>query len=122
MEPEGWKNEKNVSGLLRPKPLLPYMKRLPLKRVVSLTNVSGTDFLPIRIEFNTSGNHFLPPGAMDHVFATYNLSGIEESIRKLGEGGKILVHFNADLSGWVEIDRAEYVAEVTESEPPTGKP
>lgn len=109
----------DVEALFRPKALLPYMKRLPAKRAVTLFNVSNTDALEFQIKFNTT-EHPLPPGAANDVYATYTISGLDESVNKLGSGGKIAVHFVIDLSGLASVDRAEYIVEVIEAEPPAG--
>lgn len=40
-------------------------------------------------------------------------------MNRLGEGGKIAIHFLVDISGLVEVDRADYVVEVNETIPST---
>lgn len=119
--------------MFRPKSLLPYMKRLPCKRVVHLYNLSNTETFEFEIKYDTSAGHPLPPGANTNIYATYTVTGIKEAVKKyiktsyfetefdalnrLGEDGKIAIHFLVDMSGLVEVDRADYVVEVNETIP-----
>eukprot|EP00210_Caulerpa_lentillifera_P001908 g1835.t1 len=120
LEPKGWKPlpDVDVTSLFRPKSLLPYMKRLPCKRVVHLFNISNAETFQFEIKYDTSTGRPLPPGAVTDVYATYTVTGIKEAVKKLGEGGKITIHFVVDLSGLIEVDRADYVVEVIETIPP----
>ena len=119
--PENWKPESDVEVLLRPKSLLPYMKRLPSKRMVNLYNVSNTDTLQFQIQFNTSAERPLPPGAPNNTYSTYTITGIHAIQEKQGEGGKIVLHFITDKSGLPQVDRAEYIVETIQTEAPKGE-
>ena len=117
MEPENWKPEHDITTLLRPKSLLPYQKQLPAKRIVNLHNVSNTDVIHFHIKFNVTEEHSLPSGSEHDLYAAYNISGLKEAAKKIGEIGKIVLHFATDLSGLVDVDFAEYVVEEIEQTP-----
>lgn len=57
---KGLKTE-GAEGLLQPKALLPYRKRLPADRVAKLPNTTA-DTLRFVLGFNASGGRPLPPG------------------------------------------------------------
>lgn len=71
-----------MTSLFTPKSLLPYMKRLPCKRVVHLYNLSNAETFEFEIKYDTSTGHPLPPGANTDVYATYTVAGIKEAVKK----------------------------------------
>lgn len=58
----------------KPKTLLPYMKRVPIKRVVHLPNVTA-DPIKFSLQYNISQGSPLPPGAASREMASYTLTG-----------------------------------------------
>lgn len=67
--------------LFKPRSLLPYMKRLPVKRVVHLANFTADPF-KISLFFNTSEGHSLPSGTDTEDYGTYEVSGTKSAIEK----------------------------------------
>lgn len=58
----------------KPKTLLPFMKRVPVKRVVHLPNITG-DPIKFSLQYNMSQGASLPPGAASDEMASYTLTG-----------------------------------------------
>ena len=90
--------------------LLPYMKKLPIKRIVHLNNVSAS---PIRISlsYNTSTHHGLPPGVDSPELASFEVTGIEGVIERYNVSGVVGLRFEADYGGVMRFDKAEAVIE-----------
>lgn len=84
-----------VTSLFRPKSLLPYMKRLPCKRVVHLFNLSNAETFEFEIKYDTSAGHPLPPGANNDVYATYTVTGIKEAVKKYNNKSHLGTEFDA---------------------------
>jgi hypoxia up-regulated 1 len=61
--------------------LLPYMKKLPIKRVVHLSNVTGSP-IKISLSYNASTHHGLPPGVDEPKLAAFEISGVEKAIER----------------------------------------
>ena len=72
--------------------LLPYMKKLPIKRVVHLNNVTAS---PIRMSlaYNTSTHHGLPPGVEAPELASFEVTGIEKAIERYNTSGVVDLRF-----------------------------
>ena len=90
--------------------LLPYMKKLPIKRIVHLNNISAS---PIRISlsYNTSTHHGLPPGVDSPKLASFEVTGIEGVIERYNVSGVVGLRFEADYGGVMRFDKAEAVIE-----------
>ena len=90
--------------------LLPCMKKLPIKRVVHLTNVTAS---PVRfsLSYNTTTHHGLPPGVDAPELATFEVTGIEKAIERYNTSGSVDLRFEADYGGVLRFDKAEAVIE-----------
>lgn len=76
----------------KPKTLLPYMKHLPVKRIVPLPNVTQSP-IGFTLRYEVSEGTPLPPGLDSPDIARFELSGIEEVVAKHNQTGKMNVHF-----------------------------
>ncbi|GMH32381.1 hypothetical protein BSKO_00215 [Bryopsis sp. KO-2023] len=113
-EPKDWMSPvgaAEAANLFKPKGLLPFMKRVPAKRVVNLPNFTADPFT-FALSFNSSAPHGLPPGAKDEKYSTYEITGTKDAVEKYGEGGKVSLNFKADMAGMISLERADYVNEV----------
>lgn len=92
--------------------LLPYMKRLPIKRLVTF---NGTTKDPIRfsIAYNTTTSSGLPPGVDDPHLASFEVTGINKAIERYNTSGVVSLRFEADYGGVLKLDKAEAVVEYT---------
>jgi hypoxia up-regulated 1 len=92
--------------------LLPYMKRLPIKRLVTF---NGTTKDPIRfsIAYNTSASSGLPPGVDEPHLASYEITGINKAIERYNTSGVVSLRFEADYGGVLKLDKAEALVEYT---------
>jgi len=90
--------------------LLPHMKKLPIKRIVHLSNVTAS---PIRVSlsYNTSTHHGLPPGVDMPELASFEITGIEGVIERYNVSGVVGLRFEADYGGVMRFDKAEAVVE-----------
>ena len=61
--------------------LLPYLKKLPVKRVVHLANLTS-DPVRLTLLYNTTTPHGLPPGARGAEMATFNITGIDTVMKR----------------------------------------
>lgn len=71
--------------------LLPYMKKLPSKRVVKLDGLAA-DPLRFSLSYNTSTHHGLPPGVAAPELAAFEVKGIEGVIKRYNVSGQVCVH------------------------------
>ncbi len=68
--------------------LLPYMKKLPSKRVVKLENVTA-DPLKFSIAYNGSTIHGLPPGVKSPELAAWEVTGIDAVVKRYNSSGQV---------------------------------
>lgn len=66
--------EGEEEAAFKPKTLLPFMKRVPVKRVVHLPNITA-DPIKFSLKYNMSQGASLPPGAASDEMASYTLTG-----------------------------------------------
>ena len=92
--------------------LLPYMKRLPIKRVVTFSNVSK-DPIRFSIAYNSSTSSGLPPGVDEPHLASFEVTGINKAIERYNTSGVINLRFEADYGGVFKLDKAEAIVEYT---------
>ena len=71
----------------KPKTLLSYMKRFPIKRVVHLPNVTA-DPIKFDLVYNVSEGSDLPPGAASPLMAQFVLTGVDSTLAKYNTTGK----------------------------------
>ncbi|KAG2448832.1 hypothetical protein HYH02_006183 [Chlamydomonas schloesseri] len=90
--------------------LLPFMKKLPNKRVVRLDGVAA-DPLRFSLAYNTSTHHGLPPGVKAAELADFEATGVEDVIKRYNTSGQISLRFEADYSGLLRLDKVEAVVE-----------
>jgi len=107
-EPEGDKEDTPTTRKIN---LLPFRKKLPIKRSVKLGRLAG-DTANLTLSYNASEG--LPPGVSDPVLGTYLISGISESLKKYNKTGKVTVYFAVGPSGMVTIEKAETVFDIVE--------
>jgi len=115
-EPPEWTAPAHAEGddaeqLFKPRALLPYMKRLPVKRILHLANFTADPF-KVSFAFNTSGGRPLPSGVETTDYGTYEVSGLKKAAEKHGQDGKVALHFSTQNDGIIVLKGAEYVAEV----------
>eukprot|EP00198_Chlamydomonas_reinhardtii_P001208 XP_001690543.1 ER-located HSP110/SSE-like protein [Chlamydomonas reinhardtii] len=90
--------------------LLPFMKKLPNKRVVRLDGVAA-DPLRFSLAYNASTHHGLPPGVKAAELADFEATGVEDVIKRYNTSGQISLRFEADYSGLLRLDKVEAVVE-----------
>ncbi|EIE21504.1 HSP70-domain-containing protein [Coccomyxa subellipsoidea C-169] len=95
----------------KPKSLLPFMKRIPARRMVHLPE-QAVDPLSFTLSYNSS--YPLPSGIPSPVLAQYDVTGIKDVSAKHSEPAKLNLHVHADASGLIHIDKAEAVLDVME--------
>lgn len=95
-------------GAFKPKTLLAYMKRVPVKRVVHLPNVTA-DPIKFSLLYNLSQGSPLPPGAPSEKLASYTLTGLESVLSRYNTTGKISVHFSTDSSSLLKVSFQIYL-------------
>lgn len=66
--------ESEQEAAFKLKTLLPYMKRVPVKRVVHLPNITA-DPIHFSLQYNLSQGMPLPPGAPSEDMASFTLTG-----------------------------------------------
>ncbi|CAL5229767.1 g13152 [Coccomyxa viridis] len=95
----------------QPKALLPFMKRVPAKRVVHLPEAARDP-----VEFSLSFNESLPlpQGISSTQLANYHVTGIDDAKAKHSETPKLSVHFAVHASGLLQVTKGEAVFETTE--------
>jgi len=92
-----------------PKQLAGFLKRLPVRRVVHLPNVSAD---PINLQLlEGPPKPGATPSEATQSLGAFTITGIDDVIKKHGEAGKISTHLTVDSSGIVSLDRAEAVLE-----------
>ncbi|EFJ52505.1 heat shock protein Hsp70G [Volvox carteri f. nagariensis] len=111
-EDEAAASEKPAGGepFLKVRNLLPYMKKLPNKRVVKLERLAG-DPLRFSLAYNASTHHGLPPGVRSPELAEFEATGVEEVIQRYNTSGLVSLRFEADYSGLFRLDKVEAVVE-----------
>lgn len=76
-----------AESAFKPKTLLSYMKRFPIKRVVHLPNVTA-DPIKFDLVYNVSEGSELPPGAASPLMAQLVLTGVDSILAKYNTTGK----------------------------------
>lgn len=76
-----------AESAFKPKTLLSYMKRFPIKRVVHLPNVTA-DPIKFDLVYNISQGSELPPGAASRHMAQFVLTGVDTTLTKYNTTGK----------------------------------
>ncbi|KAG2432896.1 hypothetical protein HXX76_008627 [Chlamydomonas incerta] len=99
-----------AEALQKVRNLLPFMKKLPNKRVVRLDGVAA-DPLRFSLAYNASTHHGLPPGVKAAELADFEASGVEDVIKRYNTSGQISLRFEADYSGLLRLDKVEAVVE-----------
>eukprot|EP00891_Asterochloris_glomerata_P004630 jgi/Astpho2/4630/Aster-00203 len=102
-----------MATAFKPKALLPFLKKVPTKRVVHLPNIT-TDPIRFRLFYDTDSGVPLPPSTAKATLGTFEATGLESVLSKWNETGKINVHLKADSSGLISVDKAECVLDLTE--------
>ena len=69
------------------KAVLPFMKKVPVKRVVLLPNITA-DPIKFSLLYNTSQGLPLPPGAASKQMAEYTVTGVDGVLSKYNTTGK----------------------------------
>eukprot|EP01024_Parvocaulis_polyphysoides_P067685 TRINITY_DN8114_c0_g4_i1.p1 TRINITY_DN8114_c0_g4~~TRINITY_DN8114_c0_g4_i1.p1 ORF type:complete len:882 (-),score=199.14 TRINITY_DN8114_c0_g4_i1:153-2411(-) len=106
------KGDASDDNTFKPKTLLPFMKRLEAKRVLSFSNIT-TDPLKVQLAYEDVESG-LPPGVSKPQFVTYTVSGLSSIEQKHGYTGKVAFHFFADASGIVTLNKADATVNVTQ--------
>ncbi|GFR42342.1 hypothetical protein Agub_g3033, partial [Astrephomene gubernaculifera] len=96
--------------LLKLRNLLPYMKKLPSKRLVKLERLAA-DPLRFSLAYNGSTPHGLPPGVREAALAEWEVTGVDEVVGRYNSSGQVTLRFDADYSGLLRLDRVEAVVE-----------
>jgi hypothetical protein len=90
--------------------LLPRFKKLPVKRVVALNNITGDTRLTV--SYDDVGTGLMPAGAPRAEIASYLISGMEDVAGKYNATGKLNVHFAVEGSGVLTLSKAEAIVEL----------
>eukprot|EP00879_Flechtneria_rotunda_P024057 GHRR01025481.1.p1 GENE.GHRR01025481.1~~GHRR01025481.1.p1 ORF type:complete len:539 (+),score=222.19 GHRR01025481.1:412-2028(+) len=94
------------------KSLLPAGKKLPIKRAIKYSNLT-IDGFSFDLHYNTSTVHGLPPGVEDPQLASFQVSGIQDAIKRYNSSGVTTLRFEADYSSLLHFSIAECVVEVS---------
>jgi hypothetical protein len=78
---DGEESEAAAEASSEAKPLLPWFKRLPVKRAVTYSNVTSDSF-SFTLAYNTSSPNGLPPGVSDPLLGVFEVSGVADAIQK----------------------------------------
>mmetsp|Transcript_27424 Transcript_27424/g.69745 ORF Transcript_27424/g.69745 Transcript_27424/m.69745 type:complete len:1029 (-) Transcript_27424:524-3610(-) len=97
-------------GAEKTRNLLPYRKKLPIKRVVHFANLTA-DPIRLSLAYNTSTPHALPPGAADAHMAQFNITGVETAIKRYNTSGTVNIKFEAGYDGILKLAKAEAVVQ-----------
>merc|ERR1712078_921498 len=85
--------------------LIPRMKRLPIRRSVSIPDFEG-DSLQLTTRYSASGP--LPPGIVENKIASYQVTGVKDTLNSYNvTSGKLAVVFHMGVDGILEIERAD---------------
>ncbi len=68
--------------------LLPFMKKLPSKRVVKLDGLAA-DPLRFSLAYNASTAHGLPPGVSDPALGEWEARGIDDVVKRYNTSGQV---------------------------------
>jgi len=68
------------------KAVLPFMKKLPIKRVVHLPNITA-DPIKFSLQYNTSQGSPLPPGVSSAEMAHFVMTGVDSTLSKYNTTG-----------------------------------
>ena len=77
-----------TEAAFKDKPVLPFMKRVPVKRVVHLPNITA-DPIKFSLRYNTSQGTPLPPDAASAVVADFVVTGVDATLSKYNTTGKL---------------------------------
>ena len=88
--------------------LLPLWKKVPVKRIVSLSNLR--EGATLTLTYDAASGRPLPPGVTSPQIATYSLTGITDLAAKYNATGKYNAHFTVSRSGLVALEKARGVA------------
>eukprot|EP00232_Nephroselmis_pyriformis_P023456 CAMPEP_0182865414 /NCGR_PEP_ID=MMETSP0034_2-20130328/7674_1 /TAXON_ID=156128 /ORGANISM="Nephroselmis pyriformis, Strain CCMP717" /LENGTH=1056 /DNA_ID=CAMNT_0024997707 /DNA_START=203 /DNA_END=3373 /DNA_ORIENTATION=- len=109
---EGEEPDLEAGGVKR-RTLLPRMKKLPVKRIVSLPNVDKDE-----VNLKVFYKDLLPPGVYDDLLGDWTISGIVNASTKynttIGKP-KVNVHFEVSRSGILTLAKAEAVIDMMET-------
>jgi hypoxia up-regulated 1 len=85
--------------------LIPRMKRLPIRRSVSIPDFEGESLL-LTTRYSASGP--LPPGIVENKIASYQVTGVKDTLNAYNvTSGKLAVVFHMGVDGILEIERAD---------------
>ena len=85
--------------------LIPRMKRLPIRRSVSIPDFEG-DSLQLTTRYSASGP--LPPGIVENKIASYQVTGVKDTLNSYNvTSGNLAVVFHMGVDGILEIERAD---------------
>ncbi|GLI64023.1 hypothetical protein VaNZ11_007184 [Volvox africanus] len=105
-EEEAVVEEPGGEPFMKVRNLLPYMKKLPNKRVVKLERLAG-DPLRFSLAYNITTPHGLPPGIKTPELAEFEVTGIDGVIQRYNTSGQVSLRFEADYSGLLRLDKVE---------------
>ncbi len=76
-----------AEAAFKDKAVLPFMKKLPIKRVVHLPNITA-DPIKFSLQYNTSQGSPLPPGVTSAEMAHFVVTGVDSTLSKYNSTGK----------------------------------
>ena len=76
-----------VEAAFKDKAVLPFMKKLPIKRVVHLPNITA-DPIKFSLQYNSSQGSPLPPGVTSPEMAHFVVTGVDSTLSKYNTTGK----------------------------------
>jgi len=93
------------AGVPEVRQLIPRMKRLPIRRSVSIPDFEGESLL-LTTRYSASGP--LPPGIVENKIASYQVTGVKDTLNSYNvTSGKLAVVFHMGVDGILEIERAD---------------
>lgn len=79
--------EGQAESAFKDKAVLPFMKKVPIKRVVHLPNITA-DPIKFSLQYNISQGRPFPPGTASPEMAQFVVTGVDSTISKYNTTGK----------------------------------
>ncbi len=79
--------EGEVESAFKEKAVLPFMKKVPIKRVVHLPNITA-DPIKFSLQYNITQGSPLPPGVASTEMAQFVVTGVDSTFGKYNTTGK----------------------------------
>ncbi len=90
----------SVATALEPKTLLPFMKRMPVRRVVHLPSTDANEAtFTLSHAPGPDGVLLLPPGMTHPELGSWTVGGLQDVLEQYNDTGRVSVHFRLVILG-----------------------